>query len=62
MWTVGFSTCFLTGEELFNGAVSQLGDILKLLDQISLECEDVRKVLHQPELCFLKTNSVSVTC
>lgn len=62
MWTFGFSTCFLIDEELFNGATSQLSDVLKLLDQISLEREDVRKVLHQPELCFLKTSSVSVTC
>lgn len=62
---LSFSTCFLTAEEFGNGATSQLSDVLKLLDQISLEREDIRKVLHQSELCFLKettTNHASVVC
>lgn len=52
--TVRFSTCFLTVEEFINGAVIQLSDVLKLLDQISLQCQDIRKVLHQSELWLLK--------
>ncbi|TNN72674.1 hypothetical protein EYF80_017123 [Liparis tanakae] len=36
-------TCFLSMEEFGNGATSQIGDVLKLLDQLSLECEDIRK-------------------
>lgn len=54
MQTVSFSTGFLAAEEFVDGAAGQLGDVLKLLDQISLECEDIRKVPHQSELCFLK--------
>lgn len=50
---VSFSTCFLTSKEFSNRAKSQLSDVLKLLHQISLQCEDIRKVLHQSELCFL---------
>lgn len=54
MQTVNFNTCFLTVEEFSHGATRQLSNVLKLLDKIPLECEDVRKVLHQTELSLLE--------
>lgn len=56
METESLGTCVLSVEKLFNRA-SQLRDILKPFDQISLEGEDVGEVPHQPQLSFLKVGS-----
>lgn len=49
----GFSTGVRSVEKLPDGA-SQLSHILKPFDQVSLEGQDVREVLHQPQLRFLR--------
>lgn len=46
-------TSFVTVKKFGDGVVSQLSVVLKLLNQILLECEDVGKMFHQSELGFL---------
>lgn len=46
-------TCFVTVKKVGDGVVSQLSVVLKLLNQILLECEDVGKMFNQSKLCFL---------
>lgn len=48
-------TCFQAAKKFSDGAKSYVGDVLKLLHQILLEGDYVRKVLHQPDFCFLIT-------
>lgn len=50
----GLNTCFLSLKKFTDGFISQLADVLKVLHQILLQCEDVREVLHQPKFCFLR--------
>lgn len=56
-YTPHFNTCFLTAEEVTNSSTSQLSDILKVFDQISLECQDIREVFDQSQLSLLKTDT-----
>lgn len=55
----GLSTGFLTVKKFIDCLVGQLSDVLKLLHQILLQCEDVREILHQPELCLLQKQIVT---
>lgn len=55
-YTPHFNTCLLTAEKVTNCSTSQLS-VLKVFDQISLECQDIREVFDQSQLSLLKTDT-----
>lgn len=56
-YTPHFNTCFLTAEKVTNCSTIQLSDVLKVFDQISLECQDIREVFDQSQLSLLKPDT-----